>query len=151
MEVQPSLVLLQKTLLNIEGLGRQLYPQLDLWTTAKPFLENWLRERMHPKTLLDDLRRYGPEWLEKFPQVPDLLFDAAQQIRQLDQQLLAIRQQQELHPSRHPAGHSRPLLGVAALFGALTLAAPQWLGSLAQMPPASWLLAGLGLYWLCRR
>ncbi|MDB5982671.1 MAG: ubiB [Pseudomonas sp.] len=55
MEVQPQLVLLQKTLLNIEGLGRQLYPELDLWSTAQPFLERWMRERVSPKTLLQNL------------------------------------------------------------------------------------------------
>ena len=49
MEVQPQLVLLQKTLLNIEGLGRQLYPQLDLWSTAQPFLEQWMHDRVAPK------------------------------------------------------------------------------------------------------
>jgi len=49
MHVQPQLVLLQKTLLNIEGLGRQLYPELDLWQTAKPFLEKWFHERLGPK------------------------------------------------------------------------------------------------------
>ena len=52
MEVQPQLVLLQKTLLNIEGLGRELYPELDLWTTGQPYLERWMRERMSPKQLL---------------------------------------------------------------------------------------------------
>ena len=52
MEVQPQLVLLQKTLLNIEGLGRQLYPELDLWQTAKPFLEKWMRERMGVRAVI---------------------------------------------------------------------------------------------------
>ena len=75
MEVQPSLVLLQKTLLNIEGLGRQLYPELDLWHTAKPFLENWMRERYSPKSLLKQLQRQAPSLLEQLPQVPDLLFN----------------------------------------------------------------------------
>lgn len=75
MEVQPQLVLLQKTLLNIEGLGRQLYPDLDLWQTAHPYMEKWLRDRFHPKTLLREFRRYGPEWMEKFPEVPNLVFN----------------------------------------------------------------------------
>ena len=52
MEVQPQLVLLQKTLLNIEGLGRELYPDLDLWSTGQPYLERWMRERMGPRQLL---------------------------------------------------------------------------------------------------
>src|SRR5690606_37004372 len=85
MEVQPQLVLLQKTLVNIEGLGRQLYPDLDLWTTAHPFLERWLKNRFHPKTLWSELKRYGPEWLEKFPQVPALIFNGRQQMQNLSE------------------------------------------------------------------
>ena len=75
MPVQPQLVLLQKTLVNIEGLGRQLYPELDLWATAHPFLEKWLQERFHPKTLWKELKHHAPEWMEKFPQLPHLIFD----------------------------------------------------------------------------
>jgi len=65
MEVQPSLVLLQKTLLNIEGLGRQLYPELDLWQTAQPFLEQWLRDRYSPKSFVKLIKKYAPGWLEQ--------------------------------------------------------------------------------------
>lgn len=83
MTVQPQLVLLQKTLLNIEGLGRQLYPELDLWSTAHPYLERWLQRHFHPKTLIQRLRRYGPEWMEKFPQVPQLVFSGLEQINQV--------------------------------------------------------------------
>ena len=75
MPVQPQLVLLQKTLVNIEGLGRQLYPDLDLWATAHPFLEQWIKERFHPKTLMKELKYHAPEWMEKFPQLPHLIFD----------------------------------------------------------------------------
>lgn len=64
MEVQPQLVLLQKTLLNIEGLGRRLYPDLNLWDTAKPFLEKWLKERRHPKRFLQLMKRRIPQWLD---------------------------------------------------------------------------------------
>ena len=56
MQVQPQLILLQKTLFNIEGLGRQLYPELDLWQTAQPFLRKWMRERMSPRTVLRRVR-----------------------------------------------------------------------------------------------
>ena len=87
MEVQPQLVLLQKTLLNIEGLGRQLYPDLDLWATAHPFLERWLKKRFHPKSLWGELKRYAPEWMEKFPQVPDLIFNGLQQLPLMTQRL----------------------------------------------------------------
>lgn len=73
MEVQPQLVLLQKTLFNIEGLGRRLYPELDLWETAKPFLEQWVREHMGPRALLRELRRELPKWWLLAPQLPRLL------------------------------------------------------------------------------
>ncbi len=73
MEVQPQLVLLQKTLLNIEGLGRQLYPELSLWDTAQPFLERWLAERYAPQTVWRRLQQDAPGWLEALPMVPDLL------------------------------------------------------------------------------
>lgn len=86
MEVQPQLVLLQKTLLNIEGLGRQLYPDLDLWATAHPYLERWLKNRFHPKSLWRELKRTAPDWMEKFPQVPDLLFNSLKQLPQISQQ-----------------------------------------------------------------
>ena len=83
MEVQPSLVLLQKTLLNIEGLGRQLYPQLNLWETAQPFLENWVQERYSPQSMLKRLQRQAPSWLEQLPQLPDAVLDSLQQGRDI--------------------------------------------------------------------
>ena len=75
MEVQPQLVLLQKTLLNIEGLGRRLYPDLDLWTTAKPFLEAWMSEQLGPQAFLRRLKDNLPAWSEKLPEVPVLLHE----------------------------------------------------------------------------
>jgi len=75
MQVQPQLVLLQKTLLYIEGLGRQLYPELDLWKTAKPFLENWLKEQMGPKALYQAVKNNAPFWAEKMPELPTLIYD----------------------------------------------------------------------------
>jgi len=81
MEVQPSLVLLQKTLLNIEGLGRQLYPDLDLWQTAQPYLEQWLKDRYSPKSMFNQLKRYAPDWLEHFPQIPPMIFQALKSVQ----------------------------------------------------------------------
>lgn len=94
MEVQPSLVLLQKTLLNIEGLGRQLYPQLDLWDTAQPFLEKWISDRYGPDGIYRQLKKKLPGWLEKLPQFPDMLFDNLARSTQLAQ--ANKRQQHEL-------------------------------------------------------
>jgi ubiquinone biosynthesis protein len=70
MQVQPQLVLLQKTLLNIEGLGRMLYDDLDLWVTAKPFLENWMKDQVGARALASQLKQELPQWGEKLPQLP---------------------------------------------------------------------------------
>ncbi|HIE3582176.1 TPA: ubiquinone biosynthesis regulatory protein kinase UbiB [Legionella anisa] len=75
MEVQPQLVLLQKTLLAVEGLGRQLYPDLDLWATAKPFLEKWVKDQIGPKAFLTQLKKNLPFLAEQLPHMPKLLFD----------------------------------------------------------------------------
>src|SRR5919204_3425263 len=71
-EIQPQLVMLQKTLLNIEGLGRQLDPELDLWTTAKPYLERWMSEQVGWRGWLRTLRREAPYWASTLPQLPRL-------------------------------------------------------------------------------
>jgi len=92
-EIQPQLVLLQKTLLNIEGLGRQLDPDLDLWSTAKPFLEKWMLEQIGPEKLLAELKAEAPTYAKLLPGLPRLLsqyLKAPQGInRQQLQELLA--------------------------------------------------------------
>ena len=81
MEVQPQLVLLQKTLLNIEGLGRQLYPDLDLWQTAKPILEQWMKEKASPRAAFKILQQEAPNWLHTLPTLPRLIQDIGQQVQ----------------------------------------------------------------------
>jgi ubiquinone biosynthesis protein len=80
-EIQPQLVMLQKTLLNIEGLGRQLDPDLDLWKTAKPYLEKWMREQVGIKGLLRTVRNEAPRWASILPQLPRLLHRALSEDR----------------------------------------------------------------------
>src|SRR5438874_6408594 len=75
-EIQPQLVLLQKTLLNIEGLGRQLDPDLDLWVTAKPFLERWMSEQVGWRGFVRTLKREAPYWATTLPQLPRLVHRA---------------------------------------------------------------------------
>jgi ubiquinone biosynthesis protein len=82
-EIQPQLVLLQKTLLNIEGLGRQLDPELDLWSTAKPFLEKWMLEQVGPQRLWQQLRDEAPLYAKLLPQLPRLLHDYLRHSRAL--------------------------------------------------------------------
>jgi ubiquinone biosynthesis protein len=128
-EIQPSLVLLQKTLINIEGLGRQLYPELDLWSTAHPYMERWLKRRFKPATILEQFKRHGPEWLEQLPQMPQLLFQATEQIKHLDRSLA-----QPPKPAQPPALRS---LGAASLGVAIGLAVAHWDTALGQPPLAA--------------
>ncbi|MFO1293839.1 MAG: ubiquinone biosynthesis regulatory protein kinase UbiB [Rubrivivax sp.] len=89
-EIQPQLVLLQKTLLNIEGLGRQLDPELDLWSTAKPFLERWMDEQVGWRGLLERLKNEAPRYAQLLPELPRLLHQAlAERQRAPDPALLA--------------------------------------------------------------
>ncbi|NKE67273.1 ubiquinone biosynthesis regulatory protein kinase UbiB [Ramlibacter sp. RBP-2] len=92
-EIQPQLVLLQKTLLNIEGLGRQLDPELDLWATAKPFLEKWMLEQIGPQKMLNELRDEAPRYAKMLPELPRLLHE---------------------YLSHRPADHRRELLELLA-------------------------------------
>jgi ubiquinone biosynthesis protein len=77
-EIQPQLVLLQKTLLNIEGLGRELDPELDLWATAKPFLEQWMLQQVGPQKLIRELKAQAPRYAKLLPELPTLLHNYLQ-------------------------------------------------------------------------
>ncbi len=92
MEVQPQLVLLQKTLLNIEGMGRQLYPELDLWTTAKPFMERWMKEQAGPRAFLQRALKNLAPVSEQLPELPLLAFRV---LDGLERQRLAIKWRSE--------------------------------------------------------
>ncbi|MDI9856173.1 ubiquinone biosynthesis regulatory protein kinase UbiB [Comamonas sp. 17RB] len=87
-EIQPQLVLLQKTLLNIEGLGRQLDPNLDLWSTAKPFLEKWMLDQMGPQRLWRELKAEAPRYAKLLPELPRLVQQFLQQDRHGSQQAM---------------------------------------------------------------
>ena len=144
MEVQPALVLLQKTLINIEGLGRQLYPDLDLWQTAHPYLERWLKNRFRPGAMAERIKRHGPDWLEQFPQVPQLLYRSLEQLQRLDRSL------DEARPQRRN-GHRLRTAGAALIAGALGVLARDGGDLLASANPLSLLLAGAGLLLLLLR
>jgi ubiquinone biosynthesis protein len=131
MEVQPSLVLLQKTLLNIEGLGRQLYPQLDLWATAKPLLEDWLKQRYSPKRLVKIIKHKLPYWLERLPDVPDQLLKA------LDQAAIAKPAAIVVPPQRLPRW--RFPAAVTLLILSIGFGVPEVAATLQQLPTISWI------------
>ncbi len=159
MEVQPQLVLLQKTLFNIEGLGRQLYPDLDLWETAKPFLEQWTRAQFGPGAFLKIFKREFPRWWRMLPETSAAAFDFLRkagtgelslhwQSKDLDRLRCELR--------RH---HRRLLLAVTGsglLISAAVMLAAGGVGASSWISPVVWLLAGAGLLllvsaWLRRR
>lgn len=114
MEVQPQLVLLQKTLLYVEGLGRQLYPQLDLWKTAKPFLEDWVHSQVGLPAITQALKEKAPYWAEKMPELPDLIYGALKQHKYLQSNIEQLAQQ--LKDQRSKQRKSQYLLGIGATF-----------------------------------
>jgi ubiquinone biosynthesis protein len=100
-EIQPQLVLLQKTLLNVEGLGRELDPELDLWATAKPFLERWMNDQVGWRGLIERLKNEAPRYVQLLPELPRLLHQAMQprsvaQARALEALLLEQRRTNRL-------------------------------------------------------
>jgi ubiquinone biosynthesis protein len=145
MEVQPQLVLLQKTLLNIEGLGRQLYPQLDLWETAHPFLERWLKNRFHPKTLFKELQRYAPEWMEKLPEIPATIFnniETLQRVGELAPQLQVVANDYNNAKKTRKRRIFMSLAAIAVAGATLVSASPSLLSYISAFSPAT---AGLGI------
>lgn len=117
MEVQPQLVLLQKTLLYIEGLGRQIYPQLDLWQTAKPFLTKWLDEQVGIQSVIRKLKARMPQYREHLADFPEAIFSALQQQRQISRQLNEIN-----HSIKLQNKQNRRSFSSAVLWGILALA-----------------------------
>ena len=140
MEVQPQLVLLQKTLLNIEGLGRQLYPDLDLWSTAQPFLERWMRERMSPRNVLGNLHSQ----VEQLPHLAGMTRDLLERLSQ------PHLNDPQMPRRRDHDGWALRLLGGSLLAGGATLAtAAASLSAPAAWP--AWLMLAAGLYLIVRR
>jgi ubiquinone biosynthesis protein len=122
MVVQPQLVLLQKTLLNIEGLGRDLYPELDLWKTAKPFLEDWFHERLGPKAKIKEALKKFPEVAEHFPEVPNLLFQALDGAANANRQLSAHNQEMERIRKQLESNYNGTIMAIIASATLLGLA-----------------------------
>lgn len=154
MEVQPQLVLLQKTLLNIEGLGRQIYPDLDLWKTAKPFLEKWMNEQVGMKSLLKGFKENLPYIAEKMPDMPGMIFEAIKKSAEgenYQQQTDALNQLKN-NIERHHKRLSFTLTGlVGFVVAALVLGQPAENHTLfLEAPVLSWVSAmlGAGFVWL---
>jgi len=153
-QIQPQLLLLQKTLLNVEGLGRQLYPELDIWHSASPVLRKWMRDRMSPRNILRELRLGWPDALEIIKALPPLtkrLVEQAQDGRlhlQFDTQAIDQLRQQSAAQARRG---DRIVIGAALMLGGVlwlgTRLNPRWLGILSGV-------AGLAVWaavWISRR
>lgn len=153
MEVQPQLVLLQKTLLNIEGMGRQIYPELDLWETAAPYMEAWMKDRIGLSGFIRQVSEFAPGLVTQLPELPKIAFNTINELQAIGQrnreqtQLLremnqTLAKQQERSRSTRLGGYAL----VAALLGSLVpltgLASPQ-----DALIGAS-LLGSLGIYWM---
>ncbi len=148
MEIQPQLVLLQKTLLNIEGIGRQLYPELDLWQTAKPFLERWMQQQVGPRAMFSNLKENMPFLVEKLPEIPLLIYEALKQVTDVRVQ---ERQIKEIKNIRFEIMRARQrtvtaIAGAGLLISAFIVSglggytSTMFLGA----PALSWALAGSG-------
>ena len=150
MEVQPQLVLLQKTLLNIEGLGRRLYPDRDLWKTAKPFLERTMKEQLGPRSLLRNMKESVPAWSNTLPEMPTLAHRFLEQATSGKLQL--EWKSHELRRLRHEVRRANRrtisaivgtglIVSSAIIYGLDGYAPAMLLGA----PLLTWLMAGLGV------
>jgi ubiquinone biosynthesis protein len=146
MEVQPQLVLLQKTLLNIEGLGRELYPQLDLWVTAQPLLREWYKERLSPRAVAKEWRRQAPELIQALRSAPLLVTRVVQDAQHREYLLRSdvprlddLRAEMRESAARRDRTIVACAVGIAAVLWIGLGAEPRWLGVVG-------LLAAAGLY-----
>jgi ubiquinone biosynthesis protein len=151
MEVQPQLILLQKPLLNIEGLGRQLYPDLDLWQTAKPFLEQWMAEQLGPRALVRELKSHAPRWGETLPALPGLAHEVLRQARSGKLRVEIAPTEIDKIRREMRRSNQRTVLGVVGtgliLAAVLLLAAQEGGGTdAASVPLMSWVLGVVGGY-----
>ncbi len=153
MQALPQFVLLEKTLIHVEGLGRQLYPDLDIWEIGRPLLEQWLRDQVGPSGIMKTIKRNGPALMEQLPHLPKLAWDALHELRSLSanqQQLLEQIQQQQTQQKRQ--ARTINLLGFIGLGGGiawamLPLGIIQW----HEIPFGAWILGGLGCLLLLSR
>jgi len=145
MVIQPQLMLLQKTLINVEGLGRELYPDLDVWNTAGPVLRAWMRERVSPRALLHDLRLEMPELLEVVHELPAVLKDLVRQARggrgvRLDE---SVSRALERILERSARRREAVTIGAAILLGGLV-----WLAVDRAFGWPGWAMLALGAGWI---
>ena len=146
MDIQPQLILLQKTLINVEGLGRDLYPDLDVWNTAGPVLRAWMRERVSPRALVRNLRHQWPEILEVLNELPAVVKDA---VRQAHDGRRGVRLDASVSRSLarilEESGRRREAVTVGA---AILLAGLIWLAVGRGTDWPGWSMVALGAGWI---
>jgi ubiquinone biosynthesis protein len=149
MQIQPQLILLQKTLLNIEGLGRQLYPELDLWKTALPILRDWMQERSGPRSLLASLKSHWPDIAEAIKVMPVIVRRTIR--RAYDEELVVRTESESLERLRSEMQRDRRSNDAVFAAAAVFLGGIIWLSLGTQPAWIGWLLAAGGALLLARR
>jgi len=147
MRVQPQLILLQKTLFNIEGLGRQLYPDLDLWKTAQPVLREWMRERTSPRTIVREIRARIPDALMTLRQIPQILQTAVREAADASASAAESARFAELREASRRSGLRRETAIIAAV---LWLSGLIWLSWSTRYQWLGWLQLGAAILLLLR-
>lgn len=153
MQALPQFVLLEKTLIHVEGLGRQLYPELDIWEIGRPLLENWIRDQIGPSSIMQTIKRNGPALAEQLPQLPKLAWDALTELKKLSQnQHLLLEKIEQRHLKQLRRDRLFTLLGVAGVgLGLAWGLNPEWLPRWSEVPLGAWLIGGGGLALLLNR
>ena len=144
MQVQPQLILLQKTLLNVEGLGRELYPELDLWQTAQPILEEWMQDRISGKAVINRLRDQLPEVGESLQEFPQVVHNILQ--RAAEGKLQVEVRVPGLEALRTQSAREERQRRLTTVGGALLIAGVLWLGLSVQPTALGWAGTGIGLF-----
>ena len=153
-EIMPQLLMLQKTIINIEGIGRQLYPELDLWKTARPQLERWISERIGARGVFKGLRMNLPKLIDRLPDLPNRALNVLDQLH--DGKLEMENKSEEIHRLREEMKHynRRTILAVVGSGFLLCASLIYALGNVthgafASVPIVSWLLGFIGVMLLC--
>jgi ubiquinone biosynthesis protein len=138
MQVQPQLILLQKTLFNIEGLGRQLYPELDLWKTAQPVLREWMKERTSPRTILREIRSHWPDALLTLRQIPGIVQTAVREAAEgnmptIDRQVARLRANLANAAARRDTAIAAGVLWLSGLLWLAVSSQYPWFGGLQML------------------
>src|SRR5262245_38539276 len=145
-EIQPQLILLQKTLLNIEGLGRDLYPDLDVFKTAGPIMREWVREKMSGRTLLENARTQIPEILSSLQTLAPLVRSAVQ--RAQDGRLRLAVEAPEINALRNELRRANRRRDKVTIASVVLLGGVVWLALMREPLWVGWALAGVGAAWL---